>query len=68
MGIPNHIKTMGDLMDYANQSNSIKAKTALRGYFQDFCSKSGRTPMNAQTIIDWRNQPVTSQAIIDCMI
>lgn len=57
------IKNMGDLMDYANQTDNDNLKAYLRTKFQDFCKQGGRNPWSTSAIMGWRNEPVTAHDI-----
>lgn len=62
------IKTMGDLMDWANRVNNPKAKAVLRSYFQGFCISHGIAPFSEKAIREWRKEPVSADALTDCML
>ena len=55
-----NIRTMGDLMDYANETNDGDMKDYLRIKFKEFCNKTMRNPWYADTVKLWRNEPVTA--------
>lgn len=56
-----NIKTNGDLMDMANAKSNDKLKAKLRASFQDWCKANARTPMNPETVMLWRSEPISPE-------
>lgn len=53
------IRTNGDLMDMVSMQNNNTRKALVRDEFQGWCKENGKTPFNANTVMEWRNITVS---------